>query len=76
MGSQGVGQDLETFTFPPLLKGCRMVNYFIKSIPLLRFKVHILMLVSLITKVRFGRDVTCTWSLVRVRSGLDAYIHF
>ena len=75
MGSQGVGQDLVTFTFPPFLTGCRMVNYFIKSIPLLRFRVHNVMLVSLITKVRFGGDVTCAWSLIRIRSGLDAYLH-
>ena len=42
-----------------------MVNYLINSIPLLRFEVHIVMLVSLITKLRFGGGVTCTWSLVR-----------
>ena len=52
-----------------------MVNYLINSIPLLRFKVHIVMLVSLITKLRFGGDVTYTWSLTRVRPGLDAYLH-
>ena len=52
-----------------------MVNYFIKSIPLLTFKVHIVMLFSLRTKVRFGRDVTCAWSLLRVRSVLDAFLH-
>ena len=52
-----------------------MVNYFIKSIPLLRFRVHNVMLVSLITKVRFGGDVTCAWSLIRIRSGLDACLH-
>ena len=44
------------FTFPPFLTRCRMVNYFINSIPLLRFEVHFVMLLSLITKVRFGGD--------------------
>ena len=64
-----------TFTFPPFLTRCRMVNYFINSIPLLRFDVHFVMLLSLITKAGFGGDVTCTWSLIRDRSGLDAYLH-
>lgn len=52
-----------------------MANYLIISVPLPRLKLHVVILVSLIAKLRFVEDVTCPQPLKRVGLSLDPNLH-
>lgn len=52
-----------------------MANYLIISVPLPRLKLHVVILVSLIAKLRFVEDATCPQSLKRVGLSLDPNSH-
>ena len=54
---------------------CEMANYLIICVPLPRLKLHVVMLVSLIAKLRFVGDETCPQSLKRVGLSLDPNLH-